>query len=73
MNGQPVTLEIESVPDGITAEIEDGGTPAVRQISIRWNPERKKNSAQGGRENIRLRGKVQGCETILEVRLLLGE
>ncbi len=69
--GKPLTLSVDSVPPGLTADILAEGAEGVRVVRVTWDPHRGKPPVDGQRQLIRLRAKAGEDEAVLELSVLL--
>ncbi|GEM_PF-3433912 len=70
-DGKPLTLAVESVPDGLTAEIlSNQDSSSSQAVRIAWDPIRGKTLAIGQRRLIRLRAQVGENETVLDLPVI---
>ncbi len=71
--GKPLTLVVDSVPRGLSAEVLENGSlnPESKLVQVVWAPQPGKDPAPGTRRTIRLRARVEDYETTLELPVLL--
>jgi hypothetical protein len=72
-SGEPLSLAVDSVPPGVTADVLEQDHPALKCIRIRWNPDQAEAATARDRQFIRLRAKSGEHGRILEVQLLLNK
>jgi len=65
----PLEIAVESVPQGLSAQVEAvGDDPSRRTIQIEWDPAQDAPAAPRQRQ-VRLRAEVNGRETMVEVKV----
>jgi hypothetical protein len=69
--GKPVTVTVDPLPAGLTADLLDQPTAELQTVRITWDPEHGRALANGQRQVVRFRAKAGNDEVLLELPVLL--
>lgn len=71
ITGKPLTLTVDSLPKGISAEIQSDAAAEERMVKIAWDPKLGEADVRGKRQTLRFRAKDADNEAVVELPIIL--